>query len=331
MTGASAVELATRVGSLALRNPVATASGTAGHGAELGAYFDLSALGAHVVKSLSADPWPGNPPPRVHPLPGGMLNSVGLQGPGVAAWLSEDLPELAASGATVVASLWGRTVEDFALAAKQLAEAPPCVVAVEVNVSCPNLEREGQMFAHSPEATAAAVSATAGCGRPRLAKLSASTPELLAVAEAALSAGAEGLTLVNTLPAMAIDLETRRPVLGAGGGGLSGAPLHAVAVRAVYDCRAAFPEAGIFGVGGVSTGEDAVELLLAGADAVQVGTAVLVEPRAPVRVLAELESWCARHGVASVRELVGAAQPARSETGPETRSEIRRETRRMPR
>jgi dihydroorotate dehydrogenase (NAD+) catalytic subunit len=304
---AAGVDLSTSVASVRLPTAVMTAAGTAGHGAELGAYFDLSAIGAVVVKSLSADPWPGNPSPRVCPVPGGMLNAVGLQGPGVAAWLIDELPALEASGARVVVSIWGRRVEDYERAASLLAAAPACVVAVEVNVSCPNLEDRSRMFAHSPEATGAAVAASVACGRPRWAKLSPNTSDLLAVAGAALDAGAEALTLTNTLLGLAIDTERRAPVLGAGGGGLSGDALHSVALRAVFDCRAAFPDAGIVGVGGVSDGQGAVRMLLAGADAVQVGTATLADPRAVLRVQTELAHWCARHGVRAARELVGAA------------------------
>ncbi len=304
---AAGVDLSTSVATVRLPTAVMTAAGTAGHGAELGAYFDLSAIGAVVVKSLSADPWPGNPSPRVCPVPGGMLNAVGLQGPGVAAWLIDELPALEASGARVVVSIWGRRVEDYERAASLLAAAPACVVAVEVNVSCPNLEDRSRMFAHSPEATGAAVAASVACGRPRWAKLSPNTSDLLAVAGAALDAGAEALTLTNTLLGLAIDTERRAPVLGAGGGGLSGDALHSVALRAVFDCRATFPDAGIVGVGGVSDGQGAVRMLLAGADAVQVGTATLADPRAVLRVQAELAHWCARHGVRAVRELVGAA------------------------
>ncbi len=301
------MDLATTVGSLRLPAPVMTASGTAGHGAELAAYGRLADLGAVVVKSLSAEPWPGNPAPRVREVAAGMLNSVGLQGPGVAAWLERDLPPLAAAGARVVVSIWGRRVEDFARAARLLAEAdPPSVVAVEVNVSCPNLEDRSRMFAHSSSATAEAVAA-AECGRPRWAKLSPNVADLVPIAGAALEAGAEALTLVNTLLGMAVDLERRRPALGAGGGGLSGPAVHPVAVRAVFECRAAFPGAGIVGVGGVLSGGDAAELLLAGADAVQVGTAIFRDPRAPWRVQDGLARWCRRHGVGSVRELIGGA------------------------
>jgi len=304
---AAEVDLATSVATVRLATAVMTASGTAGHGAELGAYFDLSAIGAVVVKSLSADPWPGNPGPRVCPVPGGMLNGVGLQGPGVAAWLIDELPALEASGARVVVSIWGRRVEDYARAASLLAQAPACVVAVEVNISCPNLEDRSRMFAHSPGATAEAVAASAACGRPRWAKLSPNTSELLSVAEAALGAGAEALTLTNTLIGLAIDTERRAPVLGAGGGGLSGDALHSVALRAVYDCRAAFPDCAIVGVGGVSDGLGAVRMLMAGANAVQVGTASLADPRAASKVQSELVSWCRRHGLGAVRDLVGVA------------------------
>ena len=300
-------DLEVALGSVRLPNPVMTASGTSGHGAELGAYFDLASIGAVVVKSLSPEPWAGNPPPRVHPLAVGMLNSVGLQGPGIGRWLEDDLPGLERAGARVVVSIWGRTVEDFAKAAAMLTDAPGCVVAIEVNVSCPNLEDRDRMFAHSPTATAEVIAATALARRPRWAKLSPNVANLTEIAGAALEAGAEALTLVNTLLGLAIDLESRRPVLGAGGGGLSGPALHAVAVRAVSDCHRAHPGATFVGVGGVFSGDDAVELLLAGASAVQVGTATLAEPRAPVRVLGELVSWCERHGVDDVNELIGAA------------------------
>ncbi len=283
-----------------------TASGTAGHGAELARYGDLSALGAVVVKSVSAEPWPGNPAPRLVPVEAGMLNAVGLQGPGVEAWLANDLPALVATGATVVASVWGRSVEEFAKAAALLAGAAG-LAAVEVNVSCPNIEDRSRMFAHSPSATAEAVDAAGAAGLARWAKLSPNVADLSEIASAALGAGAEGLTLVNTLLGMAIDTEHRRPALGAGGGGLSGPAARPVAVRAVWECRAAFPTAGIVGVGGVADGADAVELLLAGADAVQVGTATFADPRAAWKVVGGLSRWCRHHQVGAVRELVAAA------------------------
>jgi dihydroorotate dehydrogenase (NAD+) catalytic subunit len=305
------VDLAVDVGSLRLANPVMTASGTAGHADELEAYFPLAALGAVVVKSLSVAPWPGNPPPRVHQTPAGMLNSVGLQGPGLEVWLREDLPRLVEAGARTVVSIWGRTVEEFADAAAALCGAPG-LAAVEINVSCPNLEDGRRMFAHSATATAKVVTAVGErCpALPRWTKLSPNAADLPEVAAAAVEAGADALTLVNTALGMVIDVEERRPLLGSGeaGGGLSGPAIHPVAVRAVYDVRTALPDAAIVGVGGVMSGRDAVELLMAGADAVQVGTATFRDPRAPFAVLGELEAWCERHGVHAVRELTGAGR-----------------------
>ncbi len=300
----AAVDLTTTVGSVVLPNPVLTASGTAGHGAELGDALDLAAIGAVVTKSLAPYAWSGNAPPRLHAVPAGMVNAVGLQGPGVAAWLADDLPALVATGARVVASIWGRTVDDYAEAAALLADAP--VVAVEVNLSCPNLEGKG-MFAQSADATHDAVAAASGCRRPRWAKLTAAVADLPQIAAAAAGAGAEAVTLVNTLPAMVIDVERRRPVLGARAGGLSGAAIHPVAVRAVHDVHAASPALPIVGVGGVTDAVSAVELLLAGASAVEVGTATFADRRAVARVLADLQQWCRRHHVARVSDLVGGA------------------------
>jgi dihydroorotate dehydrogenase (NAD+) catalytic subunit len=306
------VDLSVPVGSLALPNPVMTASGTAGHADELEAYGPLAALGAVVVKSLAVGPWPGNPPPRVHQAGAGMVNSVGLQGPGIEAWVRDDLPRLAAAGARTVVSIWGQRVDDYAQAAALLADVEG-LTAVEVNVSCPNIEDRRHMFAHSPTATAEVLAAVAAHGPdvPLWAKLSPTVADLAEIAGAALGGGAEAVTLVNTALAMVIDLEARAPVLGSGpsGGGLSGPSLHPIAVRAVYDVRAAHPDATIIGVGGVMSGRDAVELLMAGADAVQVGTATFRDPRAPWRVLDEMGAWCAAHEVCAVRSLRGVAQP----------------------
>ncbi len=302
-----AVDLTTSLGSVTLANPVMTASGTAGHGGELNRYLDPAGLGAVVVKSLHVDPWAGNPAPRVHATPSGMINSVGLQGPGVEAWLEHDLPALATTGARVVASIWGRTVDEFARAAEALAGAPACVVAVEVNASCPNLEDRTNLFAHSVAATSEVVQAAAAAGRPRWAKLSPNTPDLPEIAGAAAAAGAEAVTVANTLLGMVVDVEARRPLLGAGRGGLSGPAVRPVAVRSVFDTRAAHPELPIIGVGGVTSGVDAVEFLMAGANAVQVGTATFADPRAPARILTQLGRWCDDHAVAAVADLIGAA------------------------
>ena len=301
------MDLSTRIGSVHLPNPVLTASGTAGHGTELGRYVDLASLGAFVVKSLSADPWPGNPPLRVHETPAGMLNSVGLQGPGVEAWLEDELPSLLRTGARVVASIWGTSVEGYEKAASMLAGSG--VLAVEVNLSCPNTHAGRSIFAHDPQMTEEVMAATAAAGLPRWAKLSPNT-DVVPIAEAAARGGAEGVTLVNTVLGMAIDVSTRRYVLGSGerGGGLSGAAIHPVAVRAVHDVHRALPDLPIVGVGGVVDGDTAVELLLAGASAVQVGTATFADPKAAERVLAGVRRWLEREGERCLKDVIGTVQ-----------------------
>jgi dihydroorotate dehydrogenase (NAD+) catalytic subunit len=291
------VDQRVRVGSVELRNPVMTASGTAGYGHELSRLLDLSSLGAVVVKSLAPYEWAGNPAPRLHPTPQGMLNAVGLQGPGVTAWLSDALPRLLDTGATVVASIWGRSVADYRAAAEMLAAAPPEVVAVEINLSCPNLEGRDSIFAHDADLSAEVVAATEGCGRPRWAKLSPNTDRIVEVAAAAGEAGAEAVTLVNTVLGLVLDPRTGRPALGNGGGGLSGRAIHPIAVRAVNDVHTALPDLPIVGVGGVASGWDAAEMLLVGASAVQVGTATFAEPTAATRVLRELVAWAEQTGV----------------------------------
>jgi dihydroorotate dehydrogenase (NAD+) catalytic subunit len=297
--------LATSVASVPLRSVVLTASGTAGYGDELAAYGDLHDLGAVVTKSLASFAWPGNQAPRVASSGQHMLNAVGLAGPGVEAWRAHDLPALEKVGATVVASIWGRSVQEFADAATQLAGAN--VVALEVNASCPNLESRREIFAHSPSATAEIVEAAKAAGVPLWAKLSPNTPQLLEVARSALDAGASALVLVNTVLGLVIDIEARRPTLGNVGGGVSGPGILPVALRAVYECREAFGDAAIVGVGGVSRGEDVVAMLMAGANAVEIGTATFADPRAPWRIQRELVKWMTAHGVTKVDELIGAA------------------------
>ena len=302
------VDLTTTVGTVTLPNPVLTAAGTAGLGLELGAGAKLGSLGAHVVKSLSAEPWEGNPAPRLAGTATGMLNAVGLHNPGVAAWRQQILPDLA--GMRVVGSIWGRTVDEFAAAAAALRGAP--LVAVEVNLSCPNLEGRRGIFAHDPRLAAAVIDACAVAGLPRWAKLSANTDRVVEVAAAVAEAGAEAVTLINTLLGMVIDQDTLRPALGAGGGGYSGRGIHPVAVRCVYDVHAALPAVAIVGAGGVCDGWSAAELIAAGASAVEVGTASFADPRAARKTLADLARWCARRGLGSVAELIGSAhRPAR--------------------
>lgn len=307
----------TTVGSVVLPNPVMTASGTVGHGTELAGYLDLGEMGAVVAKSLAPFAWEGNPAPRLHPTSAGMLNAVGLQGPGVEAWLEADLPALEATGARVVASIWGRSVDDYEKAAVLLADAPPSVIAVEVNVSCPNVHDRGHMFAHSPSATTEVLAATAACNRPRWAKLSPNVTDLVEIAAAAHAGGAEAVTLINTVMGMVIDVEARRPALGNGGGGLSGPAIRPVAVRSVWDVHAALPDLPIVGVGGVAAAEHALELILAGASAVQIGTATFADPRAPRRILRDLERWARRRGLDRLDDLVGAAHRA-ADDGQET-------------
>jgi dihydroorotate dehydrogenase (NAD+) catalytic subunit len=291
------------VGSVELAGPVMTASGTAGYGTELGDYLDLPALGAVVTKSLAPYEWPGNPAPRVHPTPQGMMNAVGLQGPGVRYWLDHVVADLVAAGATVVASIWGRSVDDYAEAAELLAAAPAEVVAVEVNLSCPNLEGRGSIFAHDAALSAEVISATAGCGRPRWAKLSANTDRIIDVAASVVEAGAEAVTCINTLLGLAYDPVTLMPVLGAGGGGLSGRAIHPVAVRAVHDVHAALPDVPIVGVGGIASAWDAVEMLLAGASAVQVGTASFADPAAADVIRRGLVDWAAERGLTRLADI----------------------------
>lgn len=305
------VDTRVRVGSVELAHAVMTASGTSGHGAELSPYFDLGSIGAVVVKSLSAMPWAGNPAPRLHPLRHGMINAVGLQGPGVDVWFERHLDELATAGASTVISLWGRSVEEYRRAAEIVAErlavdspGTASVRAVEINLSCPNLEGRRGIFAHDADVSAEVV---ANCGvvpRPLWAKLSPNTDRLVEVATAVHHAGADAVTLVNTVVGLVVD-DDGDPVLGNGGGGLSGPMIHPVALRAVSDVRAARPHLPIIGVGGVTSGASAAALMRAGAQAVQVGTATFADPRAPMSIAEDLVEWAAEQGFSSLAAITG--------------------------
>ena len=324
-------DMTTTLGDITLRNPIMTAAGTAGYADELSGYMDLASLGAVVTKSLSPFAWDGNPAPRLLPTDAGMLNSVGLQNPGVSAWRENYLPRLAKTGASVVASIWGRTVDDYKVAASELAgtgRAEPGLLepglpstglpstgllAVEVNISCPNLESANEMFAHRESATAAVIStvvaelAEAKPAIPVWAKLSPNATDIVAIARSAFEAGAQAVTLTNTLMAIAIDPETGKPVLGNVVGGLSGPAIRPVALRAVYDVRAALGPVPIIGVGGIFAASHAVEFLAAGASAVQVGTATFANPRAPQTIAKDLATWCSQRAIAAVSRLVGTA------------------------
>ncbi|HEX2049765.1 MAG TPA: dihydroorotate dehydrogenase [Actinomycetota bacterium] len=302
--------LHTRLGAVELSSPVLAASGTFGAGREAAELVDLSAIGGVVVKSMTLVPWKGKPTPRMCETPSGMLNAIGIQNKGVDHFVAEDLPWLVKRKATVVASIAGNTVEEFVKVADKLRTGGRGVAAVEVNISCPNLEDRNNMFAHSPDATAAVVSGVKGALKrlPVFPKLSPNVTSLPAIAEAALDAGADGLSLVNTVFGMAIDVETRRPKLAGVVGGLSGPAIRPIAVRAIHEVHRAWPHVPIIGQGGVTTASDALEMILAGASAVAVGTGNFVNPLAAVEVARGIGEYMSRHGVATVAELVGAVK-----------------------
>lgn len=299
------VALKTRVGSVVLQNPVLAASGTFGYGLDLVELCPPEALGGVITKGLSPRPRAGNPTPRIVETPAGMLNSIGLQNIGVEAFCRDVLPELRCRGVLVVVNVFGETGEEYAQVVSRL-EREEGIAAYELNVSCPNVAKGGMEFGHDPRLLEELVSSlVAITRRPIWVKLSPNAPDPLAVAEAALAAGAEALSLVNTFRALAIDPVKRRPVLATGFGGLSGPAIKPLALRLVWEVRKAFPQAPLVGIGGIMTGEDAVEFLLAGASAVQVGTATFRNPRACLEVLEGLVAFCQRQGIRDVQELVG--------------------------
>ena len=316
---AAACDLTTQLGAARLPNPVLTASGCAAAGQELHRFFDVAELGAVVTKSVMLAPRAGRPTPRMAETPSGMLNSIGLQGPGIDPFCEHDLPWLAERGARTVVSIAGVTVDEYAELAARL-RGHPGVVGLEVNISCPNVEDRGQVFACDPEAAArvvAAVRRETSPMLPVLAKLSPDVTDIVTIAGSCVDAGADGLSLVNTLLGVVIDTGTLRPALAGRTGGLSGPAIRPVAVRCVWQVHAALPHIPILGMGGIMTGLDALQFVLAGASAVSVGTAVFADPRAPVRVLAELRQALVARGFVRLADAVGYAhQPAQNGSRP---------------
>lgn len=297
--------LATSLGSLALRSPLIAASGTIGSVVEFAAVADLTAYGCATAKSVSAVPWPGRAAPRVAPTEAGMLNAIGIQNPGIDAWLAEIGPRLGGLGVGVIGSAVGYTIEEYVTVATAMASAD--IVAIEVNLSCPNLEGKG-MFALDPIATAAVIGAVrTAVTIPVGAKLSPNAIDVGEIAVAAAEAGADWVTVANTVWGAAIDIETRAPKLSAGIGGYSGVAIKPIAMRCVLEVRQADPTIPILGLGGVQTGEDAIEFIMAGAHAVGIGTAHFGSPKIGRRVLRQMERWCERHEVSDLRDLIGVA------------------------
>jgi dihydroorotate dehydrogenase (NAD+) catalytic subunit len=299
--------LTTTLGPIQLRSPVLLASGTFAAGREGSNYVDLAGLGGIIVKSMTAVPWRGKPTPRMCETPSGMLNAIGIQNKGVDHFITDDLPWLLKRKATVFASIAGNTVEEFVRVADKLRTGAGGIAGVEINVSCPNLEDRNNMFAHSEEAISEVVSSVKNAlpRKPLFPKLSPNVTSIAAIAGAALDAGADGISLINTVFGMAIDVETKRPKLAGTLGGLSGPAIRPIAVRAVHEVHQVFPHIPIIGQGGVGSGRDALELILAGANAVAVGTANFVNPRAAVVVTEEIGRYMATHGIQEVSELVG--------------------------
>ncbi|MGI5118110.1 dihydroorotate dehydrogenase [Marinactinospora thermotolerans] len=302
-------DLRTRLGDVELANPIMTAAGCAGAGRELAQFFDVARIGAVVTKSVMLEPRAGRPAPRMAETPSGMLSAIGLQGPGIEVFLQRDLPWLLARGGRAVVSIAGGSAEEYAELARRLSMAPG-VTMIEINLSSPNLADRGRDFTEDPAAAARVVRVVRASARsdiPVFAKLSSDVPDLVGLATACAEAGADGLSMINTVRGMAIDTATMRPAVAGGTGGLSGPAIRPIAIACVYRVHAALPDVPIIGMGGVRTGSDALEFLLAGASAVAVGTVIFHDPSACVRILREFEEALEERGVARVGDLIGAA------------------------
>ena len=300
-------DLRVDLGRIQLKNPVMTASGTFGYGAEYEEFFPVSELGAVVVKGVA--PWQshGNPTPRVAEVTSGMLNAIGLQGPGIDRFLHDEhyMPFLRKSGATTIVNIWGKKIEDYCEVARRLDEDSEGIAALEINVSCPNVKEGGIAFGTDTEMMGKVVSAVRkATGLPLITKLSPNVTKIADFAKAAEDAGSDIISLINTIPAMAIDIETFRPKIANVTGGFSGPAIKPIAVRMVYEAAHAV-RIPVIGMGGITTGEDAVEFFLAGAKAVAVGTAIFADPMAPVKVIKGINDYLDRKGFKSVNDIIG--------------------------
>ena len=304
-----AIDLTAHVGPLRLKNPLIAASGCFGYGTEYNAVVDLASLGAVAVKGLFLEERQGHRPPRIVETPSGMLNAIGLQGIGVRRFVAEQLPALRDQGAVVIVNICGTTVDEYAELARILTAAPG-VAALELNISCPNIKAGGITFGCSLQGTHDVVAAVRrATALPVIPKLTPNVTDVASFARAAEEAGADAVSLVNTFLAMAIDVETRRPRLSNVFGGLSGPAIRPIAVRMVYECRQAV-RIPILGMGGIMTSDDVVEFLLAGADAVQVGTANFVDPYIWPKLLEGLTGYLSQHGHRALSDIVGAVDTA---------------------
>ncbi len=301
------VDLSVSLADVPFPNPVFTASGCAASGKELAQFFDLNALGAMVTKSIMLEPRSGRPTPRMAETPSGMLNSIGLQGPGIDAFIERDLAWLAEKGSRVIVSIAGGSVDEYTKLAQKL-RGRPGIEMIEVNISCPNVEDRGTVFACDPRAASDVVAAVRRASSvPVFAKLSPDVTDIVSVAKACINAGADGLSMINTTLGMVIDTTTMRPALAGVTGGLSGPAIRPIALRCVWQVHQAFPAVPIIGMGGIKTGLDALQFILAGASAVSLGTVVFHNPMSPMTVLTELRAALAERGVPRLADLVGYA------------------------